>query len=110
MIAETKEMSEHGLSFAAPQIDLARLRGWKSGVVQRLTGGLAGLARQRKVTILRGTCRFVSESQLEVCAADGSVQLVGFDSAIIACGSEPVRLPFVPQDARSRLGGRPRAG
>jgi len=100
VIAETKEMSEHGLSFAAPQIDLARLRGWKSGVVQRLTGGLAGLARQRKVTILRGTGRFVSKSQLEVCAADGSVQLVGFDSAIIACGSEPVRLPFVPQDAR----------
>ena len=98
VIAETKEMSEHGLAFGAPQIDLDKLRRWKDRVVQRLTGGLGGLARQRKVTTLRGTGRFVSASQLEVSARDGATQLVSFDAAIIACGSEPVRLPFVPHD------------
>ena len=54
VIEETHEMAARGLSFAAPSIDLDRLRGWKDGVVKRLTGGLAGLARQRKVTVLQG--------------------------------------------------------
>ncbi|MDP9399060.1 MAG: dihydrolipoyl dehydrogenase [Actinomycetota bacterium] len=98
VIAETQEMSEHGVRFGPPSIDLDALRGWKDGVVKRLTGGLGGLARQRKVTTIRGTGRFVSPHQLEVAAADGSSQLVGFDTAILACGSEPVTLPFVPHD------------
>ncbi|HET9290929.1 MAG TPA: dihydrolipoyl dehydrogenase [Actinomycetes bacterium] len=98
VIAETREMGEHGLRFAAPEVDLDALRGWKQGVVDRLTGGLGGLARQRKVTTVRGTGRFVSPNQLEVATADGSTQLVGFQQAIIACGSEPVTLPFIPHD------------
>jgi dihydrolipoyl dehydrogenase len=98
VIAETREMAEHGLRFAAPEVDLDALRSWKEGVVKRLTGGLGGLARQRKVTTVRGTGRFVSPNQLEVAGADGSTQLVGFSSAIIACGSEPVTLPFIPHD------------
>ena len=98
VIAETQEMSEHGVRFGAPSIDLDALRGWKEGVVKRLTGGLGGLARQRKVTTIRGTGRFVSPTQLEVAGADGARQLVSFDSAIVACGSEPVTLPFVPHD------------
>ena len=98
VIAETREMGEHGLRFAAPEIDLDALRDWKDGVVERLTGGLGGLARQRKVTTVRGTGRFVSPNQLEVAVADGSTQLVGFQQAIIACGSEPVSLPFIPSD------------
>ena len=98
VIAETREMGEHGLRFAAPEVDLDALRSWKDGVVDRLTGGLGGLARQRKVTTVRGTGRFVSPNQLEVAAADGSTQLVGFQQAIIACGSEPVTLPFIPHD------------
>jgi dihydrolipoamide dehydrogenase len=97
VIAETREMSEHGLRFADPEVDLDALRSWKEGVVKRLTGGLGGLARQRKVTTVRGTGRFVSPNQLEV-AADGSTQLVGFQQAIIACGSEPMTLPFIPSD------------
>jgi dihydrolipoamide dehydrogenase len=98
VIAETREMAEHGLRFAAPEVDLDALRDWKEGVVKRLTGGLGGLARQRKVTTVRGTGRFVSPNQLEVATADGPTQLVGFEQAIIACGSEPVTLPFIPHD------------
>jgi dihydrolipoamide dehydrogenase len=98
VISETKEMSEHGLRFAAPSVDLDVLRNWKTTVVRRLTGGLATLARQRKVRTIRGVGRFVSATQLEVTAPDGATQVVGFDVAIIAAGSEPVRLPFVPHD------------
>jgi dihydrolipoamide dehydrogenase len=98
VIAETKEMGGHGLSFAAPTIDLDALRDWKDGVVSRLTGGLAGLARQRKVTTVVGTGVFTSPNMLEVTAPDGSTSAVSFDAAIIAAGSEPVTLPFVPHD------------
>ena len=98
VIAETKEMSEHGVSFAAPEIDLDKLRGWKNGVVTRLTNGLAALAKQRKVTTLRGTGQFLTNTQLQVTAEDGTTTLVTFDQAIIAAGSEPITLPFVPHD------------
>jgi dihydrolipoamide dehydrogenase len=98
VIAETKEMGEHGLSFGAPTIDLEKLRSWKDGVVGKLVGGLAGLAKQRKVTTLQGTGRFVSPHRVEVTGTDGRTSVVGFDQAIVAAGSEPVRLPFVPHD------------
>jgi len=98
VIAETREMAGHGISFGAPTIDLDGLRGWKDGVVSRLTGGLAGLARQRKVTTLTGTGRFASPRELEVTTADGAAKLVTFDQAIIAAGSEPVQLPYIPHD------------
>ena len=98
VIAETKEMAAHGLSFADPQIDLDKLRDWKEGVVKRLTGGLAGLAKQRKVEVVRGTGRFTSMNQLAVTEDDGSVKTVSFEQAIIAAGSEPMTLPFIPND------------
>src|SRR3954447_25101086 len=98
VIAETKEMAGHGLSFAAPTIDLDALRGWKDSVVTRLTGGLTGLAKQRKVQTLVGTGTFTSPNMVSVAGPDGSTTTVSFDSAIIAAGSEPVRLPFVPHD------------
>ncbi|PVZ05325.1 dihydrolipoyl dehydrogenase [Actinomycetospora cinnamomea] len=98
VIAETKEMSEHGLKFTAPEIDLGALRSWKDGVVGRLVGGLAGLAKQRKVTTVQGHGRFVSAHRVEVTTTDGTTTVVGFDQAIVAAGSEPVRLPFVPHD------------
>jgi dihydrolipoamide dehydrogenase len=98
VIAETKEMGAHGLSFAAPTIDLDALRGWKDGVVQRLTGGLAGLAKQRKVQTIVGVGTFTSPNMVSVAAPDGSTTTVSFDAAIIAAGSEPVELPFVPHD------------
>ena len=96
VIAETKEMSEHGIAFGAPAIDTEKLRAWKDGVVGRLTGGLAGLARQRKVTTIRGYGRFSSPHQLRVDLAEGGVTTVDFEQAIIAAGSEPLTLPFIP--------------
>ena len=96
VIAETKEMSEHGITFGAPAIDVNKLRAWKDAVVGRLTGGLAGLAKQRKVTTIRGYGRFTSPYQLQVELADGGATTVGFEQAIIAAGSEPLTLPFMP--------------
>ena len=99
VVDEAQAMAGHGISFGPPQIDLDRLRGWKSSVVGKLTGGLSGLARQRKVTVIRGDGRFVAPRVLEVIGEDGT-QRIGFDHCIIAAGSEPVRLPFVPDDPR----------
>ena len=96
VIAETKEMSENGISFGPPTIDLGQLRAWKEGVVGRLTGGLAGLAKQRKVTTIRGYGRFTSPNELRVELAEGGEVSVGFEHAIIAAGSEAVTLPFIP--------------
>jgi dihydrolipoamide dehydrogenase len=98
VIAEAKEMAGFGVGFGSPAIDVDKLRGWKDGVVKRLTGGLAGLAKQRKVTVLQGYGRFLSMNQLEVEAADGSKKTVSFEQAIIAAGSEAVTLPFIPHD------------
>jgi dihydrolipoamide dehydrogenase len=98
VIAETREMAEHGLAFGEPSIDVAKLRGWKDQVVGRLTGGLAGLAKQRKVTTIRGYGRFTSPNQVRVELTDGGTTTVDFEHAIIAAGSEPVRLPFIPHD------------
>jgi dihydrolipoamide dehydrogenase len=98
VIAESHEMATSGINFSAPAIDIDKLRGWKDGVVKRLTGGLAGLAKARKVTVVEGTGRFVSPNQIEVTGTDGATKTVSFDQAIIAAGSEPVTLPFIPHD------------
>jgi dihydrolipoamide dehydrogenase len=98
VIAETREMAEHGLAFGEPAVDLDKLRAWKEQVVRRLTGGLAGLAKQRKVKVVTGRGAFASPNHLEVTGDDGSRTMVGFEQAIIACGSEPITLPFVPHD------------
>ena len=98
VIAETREMAEHGLAFGEPAVDLDKLRAWKESVVGRLTKGLAGLAKQRKVKVVTGLGAFASPNHLEVTADDGSRTVVGFEQAIIACGSEPVTLPFIPHD------------
>jgi dihydrolipoamide dehydrogenase len=98
VIAETREMAEHGLAFGDPAVDLDKLRDWKESVVRRLTNGLAGLAKQRKVKVVTGLGSFASPNHLEVGADDGSRTTVGFEQAIIACGSEPITLPFIPND------------
>ena len=97
VITETEEMAAHGLSFARPDLDLDALRGWKNDVVGKLVGGLGALAKQRKVQVVQGTGRFTGPNTIAVAGADGSVT-VGFDQCIIAAGSEPVTLPFVPHD------------
>jgi len=97
VIAEAREMGEHGLSFAKPEIDLDKLSDWKDGVVGRLTGGLAGLAKQRKVQVVQGVGRFTSANQLAIETGNGNTT-IGFEQAIIAAGSAPIFLPFIPKD------------
>ena len=99
VIEDAAEMGARGINFGSPQLDLQRLRAWKSSVVAKLTGGLKVLVKQRKVDVVRGTGRFVSPSVLEVMTASGS-QRIRFDQCIIAAGSEPVRLPGFPDDPR----------
>ena len=96
VIAESEEMGHFGVKFAAPTVDIDALRGWKDGVVKKLTGGLSGLAKARKVTVVSGIGRFTSLNQLEVEDANGGKKTVSFEQAIIAAGSEPVTLPFIP--------------
>ena len=98
VINEAAEFGDIGVSFGKPKIDLDRLRGFKDGVVGKLTGGLKGLARQRKVRIVHGYGKFTSPNTIEVEAADGAKTVVGFDNAIIAAGSRVTKLPFIPWD------------
>ena len=99
VIEDARAMAGHGIRFGTPQIDAPRLREWKDSVVARLTGGLDTLARQRKVTVLRGQARFASARELQVDAADGG-RRVSFGQCIVAVGSESVRLPGMPDDPR----------
>jgi len=99
VIEEARAMGEHGIRFGEPAIDAPRLRAWKDSVVARLTNGLDALARQRKVTVIRGEAKFVSPHDVEVIA-DGGARRVSFAQCVIAVGSEPVRLPGMPDDPR----------
>jgi dihydrolipoamide dehydrogenase len=98
-IDEAAAMAAHGVSFGAPSIELAAIRKWKDGVVKRLTTGLTGLARQRKVTVVRGQGQFTSANTVRVETAEGT-RVVRFAKAIVAAGSEPVAPAFIPKDPR----------
>lgn len=100
LIDDARDFAPHGLKFAPPEIDLDALRRWKDGVVKRLTDGLSGLARQRKVQVVTGVGQFLDPHHLEVTAGDGKPTVIRFDQAIIAAGSRPVKLPFIPDDPR----------
>ncbi|WP_170414566.1 dihydrolipoyl dehydrogenase [Ruegeria atlantica] len=97
VITEAEEMGAHGVSFGKPKIDLDELRGFKDSVVGKLTGGLDGLSKGRKVQVVRGYGRFSGPNMIEVVGDDG-MTTVSFDQCIIAAGSEPVVLPFIPHD------------
>ena len=99
VIDEAEALGAHGITFGKPQIDLDKLRDFKSGVVKKLTGGLAGMAKMRKVEVVTGTGTFVDPHHMEV-VTDGGKKVVKFKQAIIAAGSEAVKLPFIPQDPR----------
>jgi dihydrolipoamide dehydrogenase len=99
VIEEAESMSSAGLHFGKPQIDAAKLREWKNKVVGKLTGGLATLAKQRKVEVIRGTGKFVSPHEIEV-AGSGAARRLSFAHCIIAAGSESIRLPNLPDDPR----------
>jgi dihydrolipoamide dehydrogenase len=104
---EVKTMGAHGITYSAPKIDLDKLRSFKDSVVKKLTGGLAGMAKARKVEFVRGVGRFLDPHHLEVQTTTGSghettaeKKVVRFEKAIIAAGSEAMRLPFMPKDPR----------
>jgi dihydrolipoamide dehydrogenase len=99
VIEDAEEMSGRGIAFGAPQINLGKLREWKTSVVRKLTSGLRVLARQRKVEVVQGSARFVSPNVLEVMGTSGS-QRIRFDQCVIAAGSEPIGLPGLPADPR----------
>ncbi len=101
VITEAEETAHHGVTFGAPSIDLAALKSWKENdVVAKLTGGLAGMAQQRGVTIVNGLGKFTSPNQIAVTAADGKVTTIGFENAIIAAGSQATKFPGAPDDER----------
>jgi dihydrolipoamide dehydrogenase len=97
VIDEAAAMEAHGVSFGKPKIDIDKLRGFKGKVVGQLTGGLAAMAKQRKVRTVEGTGVFVSPNELEVQTKDG-VKLIRFEHAIIAAGSQSVKLGMFPWD------------
>ena len=107
VMEEATHLGDSGVSFAAPQIDVDKLRAHKAKVVGKLTGGLAGMAKARKVDIVRGLGSFLDAHHLQVEVTEGSGQektgskkVVRFKQCIIAAGSAPVHLPFLPQDPR----------
>jgi dihydrolipoamide dehydrogenase len=90
-----RALASHGISFGEPKVDLAKLRAFKDKVVGKLTGGLAGMAKLRKVTVVQGVGTFVDRNHLEV-----NGKKIRFQSAIIAAGSQAAKLPFLPEDPR----------
>ncbi len=98
VIDEAAHANAYGITFGAPKIDLDKLRGYKESVVGQLTKGLSGMARQRKVQTVQGTATFASPNTLSIVDADGKTQALSFAHAIIAAGSQAVKLPGFPWD------------
>ncbi len=97
VLNEAKEISPAGISFTEPNIDLEKLRDWKNNISSQLTVGLAALAKQRNITIVKGAGRFVSDTEVQVEDGD-NIQSIEFTQAIIAVGSQPVKIPSFPND------------
>jgi len=97
VITEAEEVSHHGVTFSKPRIDINKIRSWKESVVGKLTGGLAGLVKQRKVQVVRGVAKFSSAGSLLVETADGN-KTITFDNCIVAAGSSVARIPGFPYD------------
>ena len=97
VIEEAKALSAHGIEFGTPKMDLDKVRSWKEKVVSQLTGGLGGMSKMRKVTVVNGYGKFTSPNSMEVEGDDGKT-VVNFDNAIVAAGSRPIQLPFIPHE------------
>jgi dihydrolipoamide dehydrogenase len=100
IIVEAEEMDVHGISFGKPSIDLDKLREWKNGIISQLTGGLKNMAKQRNVTIVNGFGEFIDSNHLRVTDKNEKITTIKFSNAVIAAGSRPVKLPFLPDDPR----------
>jgi len=98
LIEESEQAKNWGIEFAAPKIDLSRLRSWKEGVVKKLTGGLGVLSKQRKVKYVQGRAAFENSTTLRVAKADGSEESLSFERIVIATGSRPVIVPTLKLD------------
>jgi dihydrolipoamide dehydrogenase len=96
VIEEAKAMADHGVVFGEPQTDIDKIRTWKDKVIGQLTGGLGGMAKQRKVTVVNGKGRFTGANTLVVEGDETTT--INFDNAIIAAGSRPIELPFIPHE------------
>ncbi|ABI92047.1 dihydrolipoyl dehydrogenase [Burkholderia ambifaria AMMD] len=99
VIDEAAALASHGITFGKPEVDLDKLRDFKGGVVKKLTTGLAGMAKARKVEVVTGVGTFVDPYHMEVQGENGK-KVVKFKQAIIAAGSQAVKLPFMPEDPR----------
>ena len=97
IVHEAEEFEQHGLSYGKPKFDIDKIRGWKESVSKTLSDGLAGLVKQRKITLIQGTGQFTSVNTVEVQTGTG-VKIVSFDQAIIAAGSHPTKIPVFPND------------
>ncbi|WP_267965127.1 dihydrolipoyl dehydrogenase [Testudinibacter sp. TR-2022] len=97
VIEEAKALAQHGIVFGEPSTDVDKIRGWKEKVINQLTGGLAGMAKMRKVQVVNGYGKFSGANSLIVAGEDGDVT-IKFDNAIIAAGSRPIQLPFIPHE------------
>ena len=95
---EVSHFADLGVSFGKPELDLGKLLAHKNKVVGKLTGGLAAMAKMRKVTVVNGVAEFADPHHLRVVMGDGKTQTIKFAKAIIAAGSEAVKLPFLPKD------------
>lgn len=98
LLEESEQAKAWGIDFAAPKIDLARLRSWKEGVVKKLTGGLGVLSKQRKVNYVQGRAAFEDSTTLRVTKSDGSEERLAFDRIVIATGSRPAIIPSLKLD------------
>jgi len=97
VINEAESMSDHGVTFAKPEVDIRKIESWKNSIVDGLTGGLKALAKQRKVTIVQGEASFAGTNTMTVETAEGS-QTISFDKCIIAAGSRVSKVPVFPND------------
>ncbi|AWH88060.1 MULTISPECIES: dihydrolipoyl dehydrogenase [Limnobaculum] len=97
VIEEAKALAVHGIVFGEPKTDIDKVRVWKEKVIDQLTGGLAGMAKMRKVQVVNGYGKFVGPNTIAVEGENG-VTNINFDNAIIAAGSRPIQLPFIPHE------------
>ncbi len=96
LLSETREAAQWGITFSEPTLDLDKIRAWKNSVVQKLTGGLGQLSKQRKIHYIQGRARFLGPNKLAIQKADGSTEELAFAHAILAAGSRPAVIPGLP--------------